>query len=70
MEAFEFKTKIKDGIIQIPRKYSRKVGSTVKVIILSDLKPKHSDMIDELLEHPVKIADFKPLSRDAIYERI
>ena len=70
MEAFEFKTKIKNGIIQVPQKYTRKVGSTVKVIILSDQKPKHSDIVEELLKNPVKVPDFKPLSRDDIYERI
>ena len=70
MEAIEFKTKIKDGIIQIPKKYTRKVGNTVKVIILSDQVAKHSDIVEKLLEHPVKVPDFKPLSRDDIYERI
>ena len=69
MEAFEFKTKIKDGIIQIPKKYTKKIGNTVKVIILSDHKSKFSDIVDTLLEHPVKVEDFKPFSRDEIYER-
>lgn len=70
MEAIEFKTKIRNGTIQIPKKYTQKVGKTVKVIILSDHKPKHFDMIDKLLGNPVKIADFKPFSRDEIYDRI
>ncbi len=69
MEAIEFKTRIKNGIIQIPRKYSQKVGNTVKVIILTEHKSKHVDMIDELLKQPVKIPDFKPFSRADIYDR-
>jgi len=34
MEAIEFKAKIKNGIIQIPRKYSQKVGDTVTALSL------------------------------------
>ena len=70
MEAFEFKTKIKNGIIQIPQKYTQKIGKTVKVIIFSDHKPKHYDIVDELLKHSIKVVNFKPLSRDEIYERL
>jgi hypothetical protein len=69
MEAIEFKTKIKNGMIQIPRKYSRKLGDSVKVIILSDLPAKKNDIIDELLENPVKMDSFTPLAREDIYER-
>lgn len=68
MEAFEFRTKIKDGIIQIPKKYKQQMNATVKVIILSDYKDKQDDILDELLEHPVKINDFKPMARGQIYE--
>ena len=69
MEAIEFKTKIKNGMIQIPRKYSRKLGDSVKVIILTDLPSKNRDIIDELMETPVKIDSFTPLTREDIYER-
>ena len=70
MEAFEFRAKIKDGMIQVPRKYTQKAGATVKVIILTDHGSKHSDMVGELLEHPVKVGDFKPLSRDEIWATV
>ncbi len=70
MEAFEFKTKIRNGVIQIPQKYTQKIGKTVKVIIFSDHKSKHYDIVDELLKHSVKVDNFKPLSRDEIYERL
>ena len=36
MEAIEFKSKIKNGIIRIPEKYKQKTGNTVKVIIISE----------------------------------
>jgi len=70
MEAFEFKTKIKNGIIQIPKKFTQKESSAVRVIILTDHKSKHVDMVDELLKHPVKVIGFTPFSRDEIYERL
>ena len=69
MEAFEFRTKINNGVIRIPTKYTQKVSNTVKVIILSDHKPGYSDMVGELLKHPVKVSNFTPLSRDEIYEK-
>lgn len=70
MEAFEFKAKIKGGIIQVPQKYSEKINRTVKVIILSDSRRHPTDIIDDLLKKPVKVPGFTPLSRDEIYERI
>ena len=68
MQAFEFKAKVKDGTIQIPKKYTKQIGETVKVIVLADHKPDNDDMVDELLKHPVKIENFSPLKRDEIYE--
>jgi len=69
MEAFEFKTKVKNGYIEIPGQYKKKLGKNVKVIILSDHKPMEKDIIDELLGHSHKIDGFKPFSRKEIYER-
>ena len=69
-EAIEFKTKIRDGIIRIPKKYKQKTDHTVKVILISDQGGKQSDIIDKLLETPVKSKDFAPFSREEIYERV
>jgi hypothetical protein len=49
MEAIEFKTKIKNGLIRIPDKFRQKNGDTVKVIILSEQKVRQTDIIDKLL---------------------
>ncbi len=70
MEAIEFKTKIKNGTIQIPKKYKQKIGKTVKVIIMSDQETKQVDIIDKLLKNPIKVKDFLPISRENIYERL
>ncbi|MFO7760832.1 MAG: hypothetical protein R6V20_04400 [Desulfobia sp.] len=61
MEAIEFKAKVKNGIIHIPRKYSQKIGDSVKVIILSDSPEKEGDLVEELLQNPIKLGSFPPV---------
>ena len=70
MEAIEFKSKIKNGIIQIPEKYKQKMGNTVKVIVITEKKAKQADIIDNLLSNPIKSKDFSPFLREEIYERL
>ena len=71
MYAVEFKTKIKDGIIIIPKKYRKILKKNVKVIVLTEEKESQKpDIIDNMLDSPLKISDFKPMSRDDIYDRI
>ncbi len=70
MEAIEFKSKIKNGIIKIPEKYKQKIGNTVKVIVITEKKVKQTDIIDKLLANPIKSKDFSPFSREEIYERL
>ena len=70
MEAIEFKTKIKDGTIQIPEKYKQKTGNTVKVIILTEQAVNDDDIISELLSNPIKIEGFSPYLREESYERL
>ena len=70
MEVIEFKSKIKNGIIQIPEKYKQKIGNTVKVILITEKKAKQTDIIDKLLANPIKSKDFSPFSREEIYERL
>jgi len=70
MEVIEFKSKIKNGIIQIPKKYKQKIGNTVKVIVITEKKAKQADIIDKLLANPIKLKDFSPFLREEIYERL
>jgi len=70
MEAIEFKTKIKNGAIRIPKKYKQKIGNTVKVILMTEQKAKQADIIDKLLTNPIKLKNFSPFSREEIYERL
>ncbi|MBU1171822.1 MAG: hypothetical protein KKD44_19890 [Proteobacteria bacterium] len=69
MEAIEFKTKIKNGVIRIPERFKQKNSETVKVIIISEKSSIKVDIIDNLLSNPIKINDFSPLSREEIHER-
>ncbi len=69
MKAYEFKAQVKNGTIQIPQKFTRQIGSTVRVIILAEHEPEQADMIEDLMKNPVKIDNFTPLKRDEIYEQ-
>ena len=69
MQAVEFQTNIKNGFIEIPELYRDILPNNVKVIILTEDKQEiSSDIIDELLNSPVKLAGFTPFKRDEIYE--
>jgi len=70
MYAAEFRTRIKNGIIEVPEVYKKRFKTNVKVIILADEKAESpSDIIDELLRSPVKMPNFIPLKREEIYDR-
>ncbi len=70
MYAVEFQTNIKNGFIEVPELYRKFLQNNVKVIILAEDKPETcSDIIEELLNSPVRLAEFTPFKRDEIYER-
>lgn len=70
MQAIEFKTKIKKGMIIIPEKYRKILKENVKVIVLTEEnETRPSDIIENLMESPLKIRNFKPINRDDIYDR-
>ena len=69
MYAIEFRTRIKNGVIEIPQEYRDKLETYVKVIILKEEKGIESNMIDRLLDFPLKLKGFKPFSREEIYEQ-
>lgn len=69
MYAIEFPAKIKDGMIEVPLQYRSRLQEKVKVIILMEESEPGVNMIDQLLASPLKIANFRPLSRDEANER-
>lgn len=70
MQAIEFQTTIKNGIIEIPRQYLKNLSHRVRVILLVEQPPKATtNLIDQLLAHPVRVQGFRPLKREEIYAR-
>jgi hypothetical protein len=70
MEIIEFRTTIKNGIIEIPPEYQEKVKKHVRVILVPEEKKSHRrNLIDRLLEKPVQVKEFHPLSREELYDR-
>lgn len=69
MNSVEFQTNVKDGIITIPEPFKAEFmsQSTVRVIIVR--QTQSSNLLQYLLDHPLKIDSFVPLQRDEIYDR-
>lgn len=70
MVTVQFRTKIKNGVIQIPKKYQGKFNDNVRVILRVESK-KHAatPYLDNLMAHPVKVKNFRHLTREQIYAR-
>ena len=69
MYAVEFHAKIKNGIIEIPEMYKARFKDRVRVILLEEETSTTVDIIDQLLQHPLKVNESQPLTREEIYER-
>jgi hypothetical protein len=69
MYAIEFRTKIKNGIIEVPTEYRNRLKDNVKVILLSEEEETTFNMIERLMDSPLKAENFTPLTREEIYER-
>lgn len=70
MVTVQFQAKVKNGVIQIPRKYQGRFGEHVRVILKAENKKGATHTyLDSLMANPVKIKNFKSLARDQIYAR-
>ena len=70
MHVYKFRAKPENGRIEIPAEYKDKIVGSVRVIVLSqEQSVGTADIIDRLLEHPLEIKDFAPLTREEAYER-
>lgn len=72
MKAVEFQTTVKNGTIQIPEKYKEQFKKHVRVVLMREEESGGSerDIIDRLMETPLKSENFKPLSREEAHQRI
>ncbi|HDN26053.1 MAG TPA: hypothetical protein ENG03_02950 [Thioploca sp.] len=68
MYTIEFESTIENDIIKIPPIHLGQLAGKVKVIIHQEQSEKTTNYIDELLESPLKVENFTPLSREEIYE--
>jgi hypothetical protein len=70
MVTVQFKTKIKNGVIQVPKKYRGKLHDNVRVILkIEDRKGKTKNYLDNLIAHPIKVKGFRPITREQVYVR-
>lgn len=70
MVTVQFETKVKNGVIQIPKKYQGKFNDNVRVILkVEGKKTAASNYLDQLIANPVKVKNFKRLTREQIYVR-
>ncbi len=69
MSIIEFRATVKNGVIKIPRKYLRNLTTRVRVILFAEQSKSTKNFIDQLLEHPVRVQGFRPLTREEIYAR-
>ena len=70
MVTVQFKSKIKNGVIEVPRKYQGKLRDSIRVILKAETpKGKSKNYLDTLIAHPVKVKNFNPLTREQVYAR-
>ena len=70
MRAVEFYTTIRNGMIEVPEEYRRKLADRVRVILLAEEESRSvANLIDQLLEKPIPVRGFQPLTREEIYGR-
>ena len=74
MNAVEFQTIVENGSIEIPPELKGQILGPVRVIVLTEDKPRKAqgnfeDAISKLLANPIRLESFEPLTRDEIYDR-
>ena len=71
MLAVEFQADVRDGRIEVPEEHRGRFSKNVRVILLAEepAEPDVPDAIETLLEHPLRLEGFVPLSRDEAHER-
>lgn len=70
MVTVQFQTKVRNGVIHIPRKYQGKFNDSVLVILrVESQKAAAGNYLDALMANPVKVKNFKRLTREQVYVR-
>lgn len=69
MQTIEFHATIQNGQIKIPEEYRNSISSEVRVILIQEGIKEHDNFIDQLLNQPICLKDFHPMTREEIYAR-
>jgi hypothetical protein len=75
MQAIEFEADVKNSYIKIPDRFSILESKHIRLVALFDsdmqvsVSKKKTSFIDNLLSNPLKIKNFKPMTREETYER-
>lgn len=73
MYAIEFQTKISNGSIELPQEFVGKLVGEVRVIVLKEQSAVAENLpeslIDRLMNAPISLDAFKPMSREDVYEQ-
>jgi len=70
MVTVEFKTRVKNGAIEIPTQYRENFKDRVRVILVADDgKTATPTLLDELFIHPLNVKGFRPLTREEAHAR-
>ncbi len=71
MNAVEFEAVAKDGRIEIPADHADLINGPVRVIVLYESNPEADafDELDRLMNNPIHVPGFVPLTREEANER-
>lgn len=70
MYAVEFEATVRNGVIEVPAEVRESLSDRVRVILLvrEERKGKRN-RVEYLMDHPVRLADPGPLTREETHER-
>jgi hypothetical protein len=72
MYAVEFQAIVQNGVIAIPEQCQTDLPSHVRVIIIADKFVEHGkneNIIKRLMKSPRNVGNFRPMTREEIYEQ-
>jgi hypothetical protein len=70
MNSVQFEATVNDGVIIIPDEYKEELKGVGRVTIVTRPQPEAgNDLIQQLMENPLRVDGFIPLTREEIYER-
>lgn len=70
MQTIGFQVTAENGTISIPEKFASELNEqTLYVTISVQKKSPAKSYLRELIDNPISLPKFKPLTRDEIYER-